>query len=150
MQLPHQLLSHRLTRFYDDEVRRHYFRGLDFAGPVGDPGWFGPGSAVWHVHSHLPALVFGLQCAAYLERFDPSIFWMGVDHSRIVERTEDGAPTMRVDQEGAAVRLGHSVSFFIATAYGSTASAEKVDCHRAGHAPHGQGHQARRARLRRR
>jgi uncharacterized protein (DUF2236 family) len=52
---------------------------LDFAGPLGDPGCFGPGSAVCHVHSHLPALVFGLRCAAYLERFDPSIFWMGVD-----------------------------------------------------------------------
>ncbi|WP_099024447.1 oxygenase MpaB family protein [Mycolicibacterium palauense] len=126
MKLPHQLLEQRLTRFYDDEVRSRYFRGLDFAGPEGDPGWFGPGSAVWHVHSHMPALVLGLQCAAYIERFDPSIFWMGVDHSRIVERDELGEPTMRVDPEGAAVRLGHSVSFFIATAYGSTAAAEKV------------------------
>ena len=124
--MPHQLLAQRITQFYDDEVRSRYFRGLDFAGPQGDPGWFGPGSAVWHVHSHMPALVFGLQCAAYLERFDPSIFWMGVDHSRIVERDESGEPTMQVDPEGAAVRLGHSVSFFIATAYGSTATAERV------------------------
>lgn len=126
MQLPHQMLQQRILRFYDDEVRSRYFRGLDFAGPQGDPGWFGPGSAVWHVHSHLPALVFGLQCAAYIERFDPSIFWMGVDHSRIVGRGDNGEPTMRVDPEGAAVRLGHSVSFFIATAYGSTATAERV------------------------
>ena len=108
------------------KMRSRYFRGLDFAGPQGDPGWFGPGSAVWHVHSHMPALVFGLQCAAYIERFDPSIFWMGVDHSRIVERDENGEPTMLVDPEGAAVRLGHSVSFFTATAYGSTATAERV------------------------
>ena len=84
--LPHQLMQERITRFYDEQIRSRYFRGMDFAGPQGDPGWFGPGSAVWHVHSHMPALVFGLQCAAYLERFDPSIFWMGVDHSRIVER----------------------------------------------------------------
>lgn len=124
--LPHQLMQQRITQFYDDEIRSRYFRGLDFAGPQGDPGWFGPGSAVWYVHSHLPALVFGLQCAAYLERFDPSIFWMGVDHSRIVERDEHGAPTMQVDPEGAALRLGHSVSFFIGTAYGSTATAERV------------------------
>ncbi len=126
MHLPHQLLQQRITQFYDDEIRKRYFRGLEFAGPAGDPGWFGPGSAVWHVHSHTPALIFGLQCAAYIERFDPSIFWMGVDHSRIVERDEDGEPTMRVDPEGAAVRLGHSVSFFIGTAYGSTATAERV------------------------
>jgi uncharacterized protein (DUF2236 family) len=126
MQLPHQLLAHQLTRFYDDGIRRRYFRGLDFAGPEGDPGWFGPGSAVWHVHSHMPALVFGLQCAAYLERFDPSIFWMGVDHSRVVEHSDDGVPTGRLDTDGVLVRLGHSVSFFTATAYGSTADAERV------------------------
>ena len=124
--LPHQLMQERITQFYDEQIRSRYFRGMDFAGPQGDPGWFGPGSAVWHVHSHMPALVFGLQCAAYLERFDPSIFWMGVDHSRIVERDERGEPTMQVDPEGAAVRLGHSVSFFIGTAYGSTATAERV------------------------
>ena len=57
--LPHQLMQQRITQFYDDEIRSRYFRGLDFAGPQGDPGWFGPGSAVWYVHSHLPALVFG-------------------------------------------------------------------------------------------
>ena len=126
MQLPHQLLQYRLTRFYDDRVRSKYFRGLDFAGPEGDPGWFGPGSAVWHVHSHMPALVLGLQCAAYLERFDPSIFWMGVDHSRVVARSEDGEPTGRLDPQGAVTRLAHSVSFFTATAYGSTADAERL------------------------
>lgn len=124
--LPHQLIQQRFLRFYDDEIRGRYFRGLDFAEPAGDPGWFGPGSAVWHVHSHMPALVFGLQCAAYIERFDPSIFWMGVDHSRIPERDADGVATGRIDPEGAAVRLGHSLSFFIGTAYGSTATAERL------------------------
>ncbi len=86
LQLPHEVLATRLNQFYDAEVRARYFRGLEFAGPAGDPGWFGPGSAVWHVHSHMPVLVLGLQCAAYIERFDPSIFWMGVEHSRIVQR----------------------------------------------------------------
>ena len=124
--LPHQMLQQRFLRFYDDEVRGRYFRGLDFAEPEGDPGWFGPGSAVWHVHSHMPALVFGLQCAAYIERFDPSIFWMGVDHSRIPQRDDNGVATGRMDPEGAMVRLGHSVSFFTGTAYGSTPTAERL------------------------
>ncbi|MBI3215877.1 MAG: DUF2236 domain-containing protein [Mycobacterium sp.] len=126
MQLPHQMLASRFHQFYDAQVRDRYFRGLDFAGPAGDPGWFGSGSAVWHVHSHMPTLVMGLQTAAYLERLDPSIYWMGVDHSRIVKRDADGKPLMRVDPEGAAVRLAHSLSFFIGTAYGSTESAERV------------------------
>ena len=61
-----------------------------------------------------------------MERLDPSIFWMGSDHSRLVERDEDGTPTGRIDIEGAQTRLAHSLAFFIGTAYGSTRTAEKV------------------------
>ena len=35
-------MQQRITQFYDDEIRSRYFRGLEFAGPQGDPGWFGP------------------------------------------------------------------------------------------------------------
>ncbi len=124
--LPHQLVEQKLQERFDRNVRRHYFRGMEFAGPAGDPGWFGPGSAVWHVHSHLEALVFGLQCAAYLERLDPSIYWMGMHHSRLVERDDNGVALPRIDPKGAAVRLGHSIAFFIGTAYGSTDTAERL------------------------
>jgi uncharacterized protein (DUF2236 family) len=124
--LPHQLLESKVKADFNKGVRRKFLRGLNFAGPDGDPGWFGPDSAVWYVHSHTSALIFGLQCAAFMERLDPSIFWMGSDHSRVVERDDEGLPTGRLDAEGAAVRLAHSVAFFIGTAYGSTATAEKV------------------------
>lgn len=128
--LPLQLVGQPVQRVFDENVRQHYFRGMQFAEPEGDPGWFGPGSAVWHVHSHLPALIFGLQCAAYLERLDPSIYWMGVHHSRLVQRSEESAPDPamppRIDPEGLLVRLGHSIAFFIGTAYGSTATAERL------------------------
>ena len=73
---------------------------MEFAAPVGDPGWFGPGSAVWHVHSHMHALIFGLQCAAYMERLDPSIYWMGMHHSRLVKRDrETGAGIPVIDPQ---------------------------------------------------
>lgn len=124
--LPHQLLERKIKGDFDKNIRGQFFRGLEFDGPEGDPGWFGPGSAVWHVHSHTSALIFGLQCAAFIERFDPSIFWMGSDHSRVVEHDEDGNPTGRLDLKGSGVRLAHSVAFFIGTAYGSTATAERV------------------------
>jgi uncharacterized protein (DUF2236 family) len=124
--LPHQLLEHKVRSDFDRDIRSKFFRGLEFAGPEGDPGWFGPGSAVWHVHSHTSVLIFGLQCAAFIERLDPSIFWMGSDHSRVVERDDDGNPTGRFDVEGAQTRLAHSVAFFIGTGYGSTRCAEKV------------------------
>ena len=124
--LPHQLLEHKVKSDFDKDVRKKFFRGLEFDGPEGDPGWFGPDSAVWYVHSHTATLIFGLQCAAFMERLDPSIFWMGSDHSRVVERDDDGRPTGRLDTEGAQVRLAHSLAFFIGTAYGSTQTAEKV------------------------
>ena len=55
----------------------------------------------------MPALIFGLQCAAYIERLDPSIYWMGMHHSRLVEaRRERRAAIPVIDPEGAAVRLG--------------------------------------------
>lgn len=119
------LIAKRFEQAFDADIRSKFFKGLDFAGPQGDPGWFGPGSAVWHVHSHLPTLILGLVSAAYIEGLDPSISWMAYDHSRLVERT-DGIPTGNVDPTGGAVRLGHSISFFIGTAYGSTPTAEKL------------------------
>ncbi|MQY08368.1 oxygenase MpaB family protein [Actinomadura macrotermitis] len=128
--LPHRALvrsiAGRFDGHFDTQVRSRFFRGLEFAGPEGDPGWFGPGSAVWHVHSHTPLLSFGLACAAYLEGLDPSIYWMGVQHSRIVTKDGDGRPVGGIDPEGAAIRFGHSLSFFIGTAYGSTATAERL------------------------
>ncbi|WP_229480947.1 oxygenase MpaB family protein [Mycolicibacterium mageritense] len=124
--LPHQFVGQWLNQKFDADIRRNYFRGMEFAGPAGDPGWFGPGSAVWHVHSHMHALIFGLQCAAYLERLDPSIYWMGMHHSRLVKRDDEGNAIPVIDPKGAAVRLGHSIAFFIGTAYGSTETAERL------------------------
>ena len=126
MLLPHQILGDQLNKQFDARVRTQFFRGMDFANPVGDPGWFGPGSAVWHVHSHMPALVFGLQCAAFIERLDPSIYWMGVHHSRLVKHDTKNKPMPEIDPAGFWARLGHSVAFFTGTAYGPTPTAEKL------------------------
>ncbi|GAC52900.1 hypothetical protein GOAMI_15_00900 [Gordonia amicalis NBRC 100051 = JCM 11271] len=126
LDLPHEMLGSWLNGKFDENVRAKFFRGMEFESPAGDPGWFGPDSATWYVHSHTPALIFGLQCASYLERLDPSIFWMGMHHSRLVRRREDGTPTMSIDPDGAMARLGHSLAFFMGTAYGSTDSAERL------------------------
>ena len=110
---------------FDREVRSRFFRGIDFAGPEGDPGWFGPDSAVWYVHACYPAITLGLFAASYIEGLDPSIVYMGADHSRIPERI-GGIPTGKVSTEGAAVRFAHSLSFFLGTAFASTESAERL------------------------
>ena len=125
--LPHQLMQQRITQFYDDEIRSRYFRGLEFAGRLGDPvGSVRAARSGTCIPTYARAGCSGCSVRPTWNGFDPSIFWMGVDHSRIVERDERGESTMRVDPEGAAVRLGHSVSFFIGTAYGSTVTAERV------------------------
>jgi uncharacterized protein (DUF2236 family) len=112
-------------RVFDLTARRRFFKGANFTEPVGDSGWFGPDSAVWYVHEHLPALMLGLEAAALIESLHPDFAWMGYDHSRAVERVE-GVPTGRVSVPGALERLGHSLSFFMAVAYGPSESAERV------------------------
>jgi uncharacterized protein (DUF2236 family) len=112
-------------RAFESLIRRRFFRGLAFDTPRGDSGWFGRDSAVWYVHEHVPALVVGLFAAALMETLHPDFAWMGRDHSRSVERVE-GVPTGRLDPAGVLQRAGHSYSFFMAVAYGSTESADRV------------------------
>ena len=118
-------VADRFEAFFDRSVRPDFFKKMDFTQPAGDPGWFGPDSPVWYVHSNMPVMFFGLSCAAFLENLDPNIAWMGYDHSRIVERV-DGVPTGRVSADGARIRFAHSLAFFIATAYGPTQTAERA------------------------
>ncbi|MCF8610240.1 DUF2236 domain-containing protein [Gordonia sp. HY285] len=125
VQWPHRFVGDWLNERFTANVKSKFFRGMEFEAPTADPGWFGPESRTWYVHSHTPALIFGLQCASYLERLDPSIYWMGMHHSRLVENSENGL-VARIDLEGVAIRLGHSLAFFVGTAYGSTATAERL------------------------
>lgn len=124
-------------RYFDRQVRNRFFKGMDFAGPKGDQGWFGPGSAAWYIHSNMPVMFFGLVAAATMESLDPQTSSAGSDHSRLLER-KNGKPTGRLRPEGAMARFAHSLSFFIGTAYGSTETAEK--CARIVHAMHGTVH----------
>ncbi|MGI8493668.1 MAG: oxygenase MpaB family protein [Acidimicrobiales bacterium] len=112
-------------RVFDVTLRQRYFKGLSFTEPSGDPGWFGPESAVWYVHEHLPALFLGLTAAAAIETLHPDFAWMGYDHTRAIERV-DGVPTGKMSLPGLLERGGHSVSFFTAVAYGTTASADRA------------------------
>jgi uncharacterized protein (DUF2236 family) len=114
-----------VDKVFDATLRRRFFKGVRFDEPEGDPGWFGPESAVWYVHQHTPTLLLGLFAAALIETLHPDFAWMGEQHSRGVERV-DGVPTGRLDPEGVLVRGGHSVAFFMAVAYGPTEAAERV------------------------
>ncbi len=52
--LPHEVVGSWLNGKFDENVRAKFFRGMDFENPTGDPGWFGPDSATWYVHSTPP------------------------------------------------------------------------------------------------
>jgi uncharacterized protein (DUF2236 family) len=125
-------------RIFAQAVRSRFFQGLDFAEPKGDQGWFGPDSAVWYVHAHMPLVALGLFSSATMEQLDPSTISGGYHHSRAVKRDGDGNPTFAIDPEGAAVRFGHSLAFFLGVAYGPTDTAEK--CVRIVRAMHGTVH----------
>ena len=124
--MPHQIVGQKLQApLRQRTCGHHFFRGMEFAGPVGDPGWFGPDSAVWHVHSHMRP---GLRAAVRrLHRTPRPVDLLDGRPPLPAGRPRRGRQAIPADRpEGAAIRLGHSVAFFIGTAYGSTETAERL------------------------
>ncbi|MEM9714223.1 MAG: oxygenase MpaB family protein, partial [Actinomycetota bacterium] len=76
-----------------------------------DDGWFGPGSATWHVHGDLSMLVGGVR-ALLLQTLHPGAMAGVADHS-----------SYREDPLGRLHRTG---AFVGATTFGSTAEAEQA------------------------
>lgn len=113
-------------RFFESEVRTNYFKGIRFDEPAGDPGWFGPDSATWYVMSNFNTVALGLLAAGAIESTHPVTDTAGVDHSRLWLRDRDGKNIGQLNVEGAKVRFGHSMAFFMGTAFGPTGVAERV------------------------
>lgn len=117
-------LTLAMDRLYDSTIRERFLKGAEFSEPAGDPGWFGPDSPVWYVHAHTGTLVLGLFASAAIEGLHPDFAWMGEDHSRALKRVD--GQVVGQDLEGTLIRAGHSFSFFMSVAYGSTSAAERV------------------------
>lgn len=108
-------------------VRPDYFKKARFDGPRGDPGWFGPDSAAWYVHTHTPSVFVGMVNTAIIDILHQDIQYAVYDHSKLVGRNEDG--TVRsgtFSGEGLGIRAGHTFSFFTGVVYGSTETAESL------------------------
>ncbi len=114
-----------LDRMFEP-TRQEFFKTVQFTEPAGDPGWFGPDSAVWYVYSHLPTVQIAMAAAAMMETLHPTQAWMAYEHTRAIERDANGVPTGNIDDEAIVSRGGHTLSFFYGTAMGPTAVAEKV------------------------
>lgn len=110
------------------EIQRpEYFKKARFDGPLGDPGWFGPDSAAWYVHTHTPSVVVGMVNTAIIDILHQDIQYAVYDHSKLVGRCPNG--TVRsgtFSKDGLMVRAGHTFSFFTGVVYGSTETAESL------------------------
>ena len=74
--------------------------------PHGDPGWFGPQSVTWRVHSQLGPMLVGGMSALLLQSLHPLVVQGVADHSNY-----------REDPFG---RLQRTADFIAATTYGSS------------------------------
>ncbi len=55
--------------------------GIDYAGPRGDPGLFGPDSATWQIHADFAGMLSGGLCALMLQTLHPAALAGVWDHS---------------------------------------------------------------------
>jgi len=83
----------------------------EFRAPAGDPGWFGPDSMVWRVHSDTSMLVGGLR-ALFLQTMHPLAMAGVAQHS-----------DYRSDPLGRLERTGRFVGV---TSFGSSREAERA------------------------
>lgn len=75
-----------------------------YAAPEGDPGWFGPDSVTWQVHSDLASMLIGGLSSLFLQSLHPLVMQGVADHS-----------DYRSDPFG---RLRRTAEFIAATTYG--------------------------------
>jgi uncharacterized protein (DUF2236 family) len=116
-------IKNMVDEAWDQKVRANYLPGIQFSEPVGDPGWFGPGSPAWYVHEHIPSMLIGNLAFSVIESLHPGTMWAAVDHSMGYERI-NGVPTGNYVPEMYAKRGGQSLSAFLGSVLGSTEVAE--------------------------
>jgi uncharacterized protein (DUF2236 family) len=105
-----------LDTFASKAVRAGSLPGVQFTDPPGDPGWFGPDSSIWYVHSHLSVGLGGV-LGLWMEAAHP-VLARGVTHHSVMYRTDASWDTL-------LHRLGQSASFINAVTFGSTEVAEQ-------------------------
>lgn len=113
------LLSERVSSAATAQIRRWVLdafprdqSGVTYDTPAGDPGWFGPDSVTWRIHSEFPGMLAGGLCALMLQLLHPRALAGVYDHSNF-----------RQDLVG---RLRRTTSFVAGTSYAPVAEVEKL------------------------
>lgn len=112
-------LSRRVSTAATAQIRRWVLdafprnqNGVDYDVPAGDPGWFGPGSVTWRIHSEFPGMLAGGLCALMLQLLHPHALAGVYDHSNF-----------RQDLVG---RLRRTTSFVAGTSYAPAAEVDAL------------------------
>ncbi len=113
------LLSRRVSIAATAQIRRWVLEafprnqsGVVYDAPPGDPGWFGPGSVTWRIHSEFPGMLAGGLCALMLQLLHPRALAGVYDHSNF--------------REDLVGRLRRTTSFVAGTTYAPVAEVEKL------------------------
>ncbi|MQP75950.1 DUF2236 domain-containing protein [Stenotrophomonas sp. MYb238] len=109
--------------------------GIAYDAPPGDPGWFGPDSVTWRIHSEFPGMLAGGLCALMLQLLHPRALAGVHDHSNF--------------REDLVGRLRRTTGFVAGTSYAPAAEVEKlvervrrIHARIAGTLPDGRGYAA--------
>jgi uncharacterized protein (DUF2236 family) len=104
-------LRQQIKRTYLGAFAVDRMPGERYDEPVGDPGLFGPDSAIWYVHADASAVVGGV-CGLIWGALEPL--------------TVHGTNTHSAYADDPLARLGRTASFVVGCTYGSTPVAEAM------------------------
>ncbi len=104
-------LKRGITSAWAKALNSDSLPGEQYTDPPGDPGLFGPDSAIWYVHDDPSGVIGGV---------------MGLILGSLHEPTMHGTNKHSVYKDDPAGRLGRTVSFVNAMAFASTPVAEKM------------------------
>ncbi len=113
------VLSRRVSDAATAQIRRWVLdafprepAGVDYDAPTGDPGWFGPDSVTWCIHSDFPGMLAGGLCALMLQLLHPRALAGVYEHSNF--------------REDLLGRLRRTTGFVATTTYAPKAAVEQV------------------------
>ncbi len=113
------VLSRRVSDAATAQIRRWVLdafprepAGVDYDAPTGDPGWFGPDSVTWRIHSDFPGMLAGGLCALMLQLLHPRALAGVYEHSNF--------------REDLLGRLRRTTGFVATTTYAPKAAVEQV------------------------
>ena len=130
MQAPRQRIEREVL-----DLMGFHLPGVDFRQPAGDPGYFGPDSAVWELHRDMTTVLYGGISSMLLQMQHPLALSGIWDHS--------------VYREDLLGRLRRTNQFIFATSFAGRPDADRlvhrinlIHQHVRGHAPDGRAYAA--------